>query len=85
MDWRLTLLSVGILPLFAFIGAQVGEYRARSPRQGPEAAGRPERDDAGNALGFRRPADQNQRAPRLALEKFAGENEALTETQTSRP
>ena len=25
MDWRLTLLSVGILPLFAFLGAKVGD------------------------------------------------------------
>jgi ATP-binding cassette subfamily B protein len=26
MDWRLTLLSVGILPLFAFISAKIGNY-----------------------------------------------------------
>ena len=26
MDWRLTLLSVGILPVFAFLGGQVGSY-----------------------------------------------------------
>jgi ATP-binding cassette subfamily B protein len=26
MDWRLTLLSVGLIPLFAFIGRRVGDY-----------------------------------------------------------
>ena len=33
MDWRLTLLSVGILPLFALVGAKVGETGARRARR----------------------------------------------------
>ena len=57
MDWRLTLLSVGILPLFAFIAARVGTFRARTPHQKSTAVGRFERDDARNLVGFGRFAD----------------------------
>lgn len=35
MDWRLTLLSIGLVPLFAVIGKGVGEF-ARKVRQGTQ-------------------------------------------------
>ena len=73
MDWRLTLLSVGILPLFAFVAAKVGD-RARGIRGKTQAqTGGSQRHDAGDALGFRHPADQDQRASGARPEKaFAG-------------
>lgn len=35
MDWRLTLLSIGMLPVFMIIGQKVGDY-ARTVRQGTQ-------------------------------------------------
>lgn len=61
MDWRLTLLSVGILPLFAFIGQRVG-IKARAVRVGHSAAAcRPQFDHAADFVDFRNPPDEDER------------------------
>ena len=77
MDWRLTLLSVGILPALRLGRRQGRRHGARRPGQSPVPARRPERDHAGDAVGVRRPADQDQRAARAGPGKIrAGERGA---------
>ena len=86
LDWRLTLLSVGILPLFALGGAQGRRVRARRPGPGADPARRHERDHAGDAVGVRRPAHQDQRAARAGTGKIrAGERGADRARRSSRP
>ena len=81
MDWRLTLLSVGILPLVAWIGEWVGD-RARGVRTtvqtrlaGLNATMQETLSVSGVLL-----SKTSGRAG-LSLAKFAGENEELTDAQ----
>ena len=62
MDWRLTLLSVGILPVYSPWSARKSASLARGVRTTVQTrlAGT-ECDHAGNALGVGSAADQNQR------------------------
>ena len=81
MDWRLTLLSVGILPVFAFIAAKVGDYsrgiRGKTQAQLAELnATMQETLSVSGILLTKISARQ-----RLSLEHFARENTALTELQ----
>jgi ATP-binding cassette subfamily B protein len=81
MDWRLTLLSVGILPIFAVIAAKVGG-----------AAGGIRRTTAGLLADLNATMQETLSVSgvlltkvsgrqTLSLQKFTKENEALTESQ----
>ena len=82
LDWRLTLLSVGILPLFAWVGKWVGEWG-----QGIRTEVQTRLDDMNATMQETLSvsgvllAKTSGRAS-LSRAKFAGENEALTDAQT---
>ncbi len=81
MDWRLTLLSVGILPLFAVVAAKVGDLsrgvRGKTQSQLAELnATMQETLSVSGMLLTKISARQN-----LALQTFEKENQALTELQ----
>ena len=81
MDWRLTLLSVGILPFFAGIGSRVGSY-ARAVRgkvQSQLADLNSTMQETLSVSGALLTKTSGRRA--LALEHYAKENEALTRSQ----
>jgi ATP-binding cassette subfamily B protein len=79
MDWRLTLLSVGILPIFAFLAAKVGgaarEIRTKS--QETLANLNSTMQETLSVSGILLTKISGRRA--IALRKFTGENEALTD------
>jgi ATP-binding cassette subfamily B protein len=81
MDWRLTLLSVGILPLFAFLGSKVGDY-GRGVREVVQtslanlSATMQETLSVSGVLLTKTSGRQG-----LTRAKFAAENEALTAGQ----
>ncbi|HZT41853.1 MAG TPA: ABC transporter ATP-binding protein [Chthonomonadaceae bacterium] len=81
MDWRLTLLSVGILPFFALIASKVGSY-ARGVRSKVQAqladinATMQETLSVSGILLTKTSGRQTR-----ALQRFTEENEALTDTQ----
>ncbi|HLV81455.1 MAG TPA: ABC transporter ATP-binding protein, partial [Chthonomonadaceae bacterium] len=81
MDWRLTLLSVGILPFFAVIASKVGGY-ARDVRHKVQAqladinATMQETLSVSGILLTKTSGCQTR-----ALQRFTEENEALTDTQ----
>src|SRR5579884_74553 len=81
MDWRLTLLSVGILPFFALIASRVGGY-ARDVRHKVQAqladinATMQETLSVSGILLTKTSGRQTR-----ALQRFTEENEALTDTQ----
>ena len=81
MDWRLTLLSVGILPLFAMIATRVGTMArgVRSKTQSKMADLSANMQETLSVSGILLTKVSGRRA--LALEKFTSENEALTELQ----
>ncbi|MGI4788611.1 MAG: ABC transporter ATP-binding protein [Janthinobacterium lividum] len=81
MDWRLTLLSVGILPLFAWIGKLVGEWGqgARKAVQTRLADMNSTMQETLSVSGVLLTKTSGRAG--LSLAKFAGENEALTEVQ----
>ena len=81
MDWRLTLLSVGILPLFAFVGRQVGEAArgVRTTVQTNLASLNATMQETLSVSGVLLTKTSGRRG--LGLAKFAGENEALTDAQ----
>src|SRR5579862_3252684 len=81
MDWRLTLLSVGILPVFAVIGAKVGDA-ARSIRTAVQtqlAAMNATMQETLSVSGVLLTKTSGRR--RMALSHFQSENEALTKSQ----
>lgn len=81
MDWRLTILSVGILPLFGFLATKVGGF-ARGVRKTVQTqladlnATMQETLSVSGVLLTKTTGRQG-----LALEKFKQENKALTDTQ----
>jgi ATP-binding cassette subfamily B protein len=81
MDWRLTLLSVGVLPVFAFVGKWVGD-RARGVRTKVQTrlaelnATMQETLSVSGVL-----LTKTSGRGGLSLAKFAGENELLTDAQ----
>ena len=81
MDWRLTLLSVGVLPLFAWLGKLVGEWGQgiRKTVQTRLADMNSTMQETLSVSGVLL-AKTSGRAE-LSLQKFAGENEGLTEAQ----
>lgn len=81
MDWRLTLLSVGILPLFAWLGKMVGEWaqgirKEVQTRLADLSATMQETLSVSGAL-----LSKTSGRSGLALQKFSGENDALTDAQ----
>jgi len=81
MDWRLTLLSVGVLPLFALLGARVGDYArgVRGTVQERLADLSATMQETLSVSGVLLVKTSGRRA--LGLEAFSRENEALTEAQ----
>src|ERR1051326_7730802 len=81
MDWRLTLLSVGILPLFAFVATRVGGMArgVRSKTQAKMADLSATMQETLSVSGILHTKVSGRRA--LALRKFTEEIEALTELQ----
>lgn len=81
MDWRLTLLSVGILPLFAVIAAKVGGYArgVRGAVQSEMADLSATMQETLSVSGVLLTKTSGRRG--LALKKFARENETLTNSQ----
>ena len=81
MDWRLTLLSVGILPIFALIAYRVGNYaraiRTTSQRQLADLNSTMQETLSVSGILLTKVSGRRT----LSLEKFSGENQALTETQ----
>ncbi len=81
MDWRLTLLSVGVLPLFAWLGKLVGEWaqgirKTVQTRLADMSATMQETLSVSGAL-----LSKTSGRVGLTLAKFAGENDALTDAQ----
>jgi len=81
MDWRLTLLSVGVLPLFAWLGKLVGEWaqgnrKTVQTRLADMSATMQETLSVSGAL-----LSKTSGRAGLTLAKFAGENDALTDAQ----
>ncbi len=81
MDWRLTLLSVGMLPFFAFIAARVGEFSRglRNTSQEQLADLNATMQETLSVSGVLLTKTSGRRA--LAVAHFARENDALTSTQ----
>lgn len=81
MDWRLTLLSVGILPLFAGMAARVGEYSRslRGTAQQQLADLNATMQETLSVSGALLTKTSGRRS--LTSEKFVGENAALTNSQ----
>ncbi len=82
MDWRLTLLSVGVLPLFAWLGKLIGEWaqgirKEVQTRLADMSATMQETLSVSGAL-----LSKTSGRSGLALAKFSGENDALTDAQT---
>jgi ATP-binding cassette subfamily B protein len=80
MDWRLTLLSVGILPIFAFISAKIGAYSRdlRSENQKLLADLNATMGETLSVSGVLLSKTNGRRA--LTAQRFERENEALTQT-----
>jgi ATP-binding cassette, subfamily B, bacterial len=81
MDWRLTLLSIGILPFFAFLASRIGVYASGVRRKASEqnadlSATMQETLSVSGALLVKTSGRQA-----LTATKFRRENEALSETQ----
>ena len=81
MDWRLTLLSVGVLPVFALIGSKVGELArgVRTTVQTRLAGLNATMQETLSVSGVLLTKTSGRRG--LALGKFSEENEALTDAQ----
>jgi len=81
MDWRLTVLSVGVLPLFALLAGRIGSYArgVRSRVQAQLADLNATMQETLSVSGVLLTKVSGRRA--LALEKFTTENQALTDSQ----
>jgi ATP-binding cassette, subfamily B, bacterial len=81
MDWRLTLLSVGILPLFALLAARVGDYMRGLRRKTQEQMAdlNATMQETLSVSGMLLTKTSGRRAQATA--KFARENDALTGSQ----
>jgi len=80
MDWRLTLLSVGILPIFALISAKIGAYSRdlRTENQKLLADLNATMSETLSVSGVLLSKTNGRRA--LTMQRFTSENEALTQT-----
>ena len=80
LDWRLTLLSVGILPLFAVLGAKIGAYasgiRKVSAEQSADLSATMQETLSVSGVLLTKTSGRQL----LTLSRFQKENEALTAT-----
>jgi len=81
LDWRLTLLSVGVLPIFALLAARVGEYSRglRGKAQQQMADMNATMQETLSVSGMLLTKTSGRRV--LATARFARENDALTGSQ----
>ncbi|MBM3947298.1 MAG: ABC transporter ATP-binding protein, partial [SAR202 cluster bacterium] len=84
LDWRLTLLAVGVLPVFALIGGRVGMAVRGVQKQAQEKTAElnaitQETLSVNGAL-----LSKTSGRPELAEERYARENESLTQVQIRR-
>jgi len=81
MDWRLTLLSVGVLPVFAVVGAKVGSAARdiRGTIQSQLASLNSTMQETLSVSGVLLSKTTGRRA--MALDQFKAENEAMMKTQ----
>jgi ATP-binding cassette subfamily B protein len=81
MDWRLTLLSVGILPVFALVGAKVGDVarkvRARTQEHMAEMSATMQETLSVSGILLSKISGRKV----IALKNFAAINESLTDSQ----
>jgi ATP-binding cassette, subfamily B, bacterial len=81
LDWRLTLLSLSILPVFAVLsaklGMQMGEIRKKSAAQNADLSATMQETLSVSGVLLVKTSGQQKRT----LAKFSEENEALTATQ----
>jgi len=81
MDWRLTLLSVGILPVFALmsarLGIKLGDLRTQSAKQNADLSSTMQETLSVSGILLLKTTGQSKRA----LDRFVTENDALTATQ----
>ncbi len=80
-DWRLTLLSVGLLPVFAFLASRIGEYAGAVRKKGAVlnanlSATMQETLSVSGILLVKTSGRQE-----YTLQRFAGENEEFTQNQ----
>jgi len=84
LDWRLTLLAVGVLPLFAFIGARVGMFarnvQQRSQEKMADMNAITQETLSINGALLTKTSGRGE----LTVERFSRENEALAEWQVKR-
>lgn len=82
LDWRLTVLSIGVLPVFAFIATRVGEWANTWRKRSQEhlAALTATTNETLNVSGLLLTKVSGRSG--LAVDRFERENAALTVTQT---
>ena len=80
MDWRLTILSIGVLPLFALVAAKIGDglRKLRTQIQSQLADLNATMNETLSVSGVLLTKTSGRQA--LALGKFKSENEKMTET-----
>jgi ATP-binding cassette subfamily B protein len=82
MDWRLTLLSVGVLPFFAFLsaklGIRLGDIRKEVAQRNADVSATMQETLSVSGILLVKTSGQQQRT----LEKFGTENDRLTDAQT---
>jgi len=83
LDWRLTLLSIGVLPLFALLASKVGGWADgyRKKNQEHLAAMTATTNETLNVSGLLLTKVSGRR--QLAIDRFAEENAAMTKTQVT--
>ena len=81
IDWRLTLLSLGLLPFFMYLTFRVGKVRREVVDRDAEVAGRDVRADRGDAVGQRHPAVQDLRPAAEPIDRVPRTERALAALQ----
>ena len=81
IDWRLTALSLGLLPFFMYLTYRVGKVRRDVSDRDPEVARRDERADRGDAQRQRHPAVEDVRPAGGVEQRFRGLNAKLAALQ----
>ena len=81
LDWRLTILSLGMLPVFAYITYRVGKVRRVVSGLTQQLAGRGQRHHRGVALGLGHPAVEDVWPAAASIEQFARESRRLGDLQ----
>ena len=81
LDWRLTLLSVGLLPVFALVAARIGDYargvRKKSAEQSADLSATMQETLSVSGVLLTKTSGRQA----LTSARFGRENDVLTETQ----